>query len=409
MKKIYFVVFFCFILSSTSLLAQDNFQKLVRSLVGVDRFNINEKVTLYNFTLFAIDYHRANDKFVYLVQIKSDTNVLSPFYIECSRQLSVMTIDYYPNSIAETITVYFKGYREYLSDNFPQRTLLFSDTPSAIQSNESDYKADGKGKIKSYEGKATDIVIPSRINGVPITAIGESAFTNKSLTSVTIPAGVMSIESGAFCNNYLTKVEIPSSVTIIRSEAFENNQLTSVTIPKSVTIIEFGAFQQNRLSNVVIPYSVTSIGHYAFMDNQLTSVVIPDSVKSIGSGAFMNNQLTSITIPVSITSINFYAFAGNRLTSVTIPNSVTSIDDEAFEVNQLSSIIIPNSVTSIGRAAFSRNNLTSITIGANVKLGFKAPNNDIWPSFDNDFDDFYNKNGKKAGTYVYSNNRWIMK
>jgi len=274
---------------------------------------------------------------------------------------------------------------------------------------ESYYKTDGKGKIKSYEGKATDIVIPSRINGIPITAIGESAFINKSLTSVTIPAGVMSIESCAFCNNYLTKVEIPSSVTIIGSEAFENNQLTSITIPKGVTIIEDTTFHMNRLSNVVIPYNVTSIGHYAFARNKLTSVVIPDGVKSIGFGAFSENELTSITIPAGVTSISSGAFRNNRLTSVTIGKGVTSIEEETFQGNQLNSITIPAGVTSIGRAAFSSNNLTSITIGANVKLGFKSPNNDIWPSFDNDFDDFYNKNGKKAGTYVYSNNRWIMK
>jgi hypothetical protein len=186
---------------------------------------------------------------------------------------------------------------------------------------------------------------------------------------------------------------------------------------KRVTRIDEDAFSQKQLTGVTIPNGVTSIGDDAFYGNHLTGVTIPDSVTSIGGRAFMSNQLTSLTIPNSVTSIGERVFAGYQLSSVTIPNSVTSIGESAFSENQLTSVTIPDSVTSISPLAFSGNQLTSVTIGANVSLeigGFDVI--DIIngkpigiarsSSFDNGFGDFYNDNGRKAGTYTYSGDRW---
>ena len=55
----------------------------------------------------------------------------------------------------------------------------------------------------------TDVVIPSSINGVPVTTIGEYAFEVNDLTSVVIPDGVTTIGEGAFDGNNVTKVVIP--------------------------------------------------------------------------------------------------------------------------------------------------------------------------------------------------------
>ena len=88
-----------------------------------------------------------------------------------------------------------------------------------------------------------------------------------------------------------------------------------------------------QLKSVVIPDGITEIGRSAFSGNQLISITIPSSVTSIGNAAFAVNQLTSITIPNSVTSIGGDAFSGNQLTSITIPNSVTSIGNAAFGRN----------------------------------------------------------------------------
>jgi TolB-like protein len=186
------------------------------------------------------------------------------------------------------------------------------------------------------------------------------------------------------------------TVTSIGSSAFYSNRLTSVTIPNSVTSIGDNAFYSNQLTSVTIPNSVTSIGANAFSLNRLTSVTIPNSVTGIGALAFANNLLASVIIPNSVTSIGDSAFYSNQLTSVTISNGVTGIGALAFSSNQLTGVTIPNSVTSIGGDAFLNNRLTSVTIGADVTIQVSADG----------FADFYNRNGKKAGVYVYNGRIW---
>ena len=243
----------------------------------------------------------------------------------------------------------------------------------------------------------TDVVIPSSINGISVTAIGEGAFEFNDLTSVVIPDGVTTIGDYAFYSNNLTSVVIPDSVTTIGNYAFYYNNLTSVVIPDSVTTIGSYAFYYNNLTSVVIPNSVTTIGDSAFSRNNLTSVVIPDSVTEIGGSAFNNNQLSesqayiyarngngsidyttivsyggakrdNVVIPNNVTTIGDWAFAENNLTSVIIPDSVTIIENHAFSFNNLTSVVIPDSVTAIGNNAFACNNLSSVYIGANSNL-----------------------------------------
>ena len=261
-----------------------------------------------------------------------------------------------------------------------------------------DYEVNGDGgiTITGFIGDETTIVIPSKIDGKPVTSIGSSAFYNcSSLTSITIPDSVTSIGAVAFwgCES-LTSITIPDSVTSIGNGTFYDcSSLTSITIPDSVTSIgENAFFGCSSLTSITIPDSVTSIGRDAFDDTAWyydqpdgivcagkvlykykgdmpdnTSITIPDSVTSIGNGAFYYcRSLTSITIPDSVTSIGTYAFSGcSSLTSITIPDSVTSIGYRAFcKCSSLTSITIPDSVTSIGDYAFYEcSSLTSINVG----------------------------------------------
>jgi predicted lipoprotein with Yx(FWY)xxD motif len=109
---------------------------------------------------------------------------------------------------------------------------------------ESDFEAvtrnDGKGVWIYYIGDKQEVVIPSKIRGLPVTTIGSSsyagAFLGKHLTSITIPNSVTTIEGGAFIGNQLTKITIPKSVTTIGAYAFARNQLTSVTIGANVSL-----------------------------------------------------------------------------------------------------------------------------------------------------------------------------
>jgi len=222
--------------------------------------------------------------------------------------------------------------------------------------------------ITKYIGEYTDVIIPSRINGLPVTSIGDDAFEYCScLTSVEIGDGVTSIGKGAFrvCSS-LTSVEIPDSVTSIADYAFRYcSSLTSVVIGNSVASIGYGAFSGcSNLTSVEIPDSVTSIGGSAFQYcSSLTCVEIPDGVTSIGSFAFDGcSSLTCVEIPDGVTSIGTHAFSGcSSLTSVEIPDGVTRIVGYAFsKCSSLTNVVIPDSVTSIGEYAFEY--CTALTI-----------------------------------------------
>ncbi|MGN0575706.1 MAG: leucine-rich repeat protein [Ruminococcus sp.] len=225
--------------------------------------------------------------------------------------------------------------------------------------------------ISGCDKSVTEVIIPSEIEGVPVTSIGFSSFNQCSdLTSITIPDSVTSIGYSAFsgCKN-LTSITIPDSVTSIGNLAFNScYSLISITIPDSVTSIGAMAFDstpwlesQRKISPLVIVNNMLIDGHTCE-----GAIVIPDGITSIGEEAFYYCfNLTSITIPDSVTSIGAYAFfACYGLTSITIPDGVTSIGDSAFEVcSGLTSITIPDGVTSIGVGAFiGCSGLTSITI-----------------------------------------------
>ncbi|UII76438.1 leucine-rich repeat protein [Flagellimonas sp. HMM57] len=81
--------------------------------------------------------------------------------------------------------------------------------------------------VVDYTGTDTAVTIPETAdNGqyiYDVTAIGESAFQNKGLTHVEIPASVTSIGELAFGDNQLTGLAIPGSVESIGPRAFYNN------------------------------------------------------------------------------------------------------------------------------------------------------------------------------------------
>ena len=191
--------------------------------------------------------------------------------------------------------------------------------------------------ITGYTGPGGAVVIPSEINGLPVSGIGASAFEgNDSLVSITIPDSVTAFGDSvfAYCHN-LTSITIPGSVTNLGASTFQEcDSLASATIPSGVTSIGDGVFSScTSMTSVTIPSGVTSIGNTSFyMCLSLTSVTIPGSVTIIGGGAFEScGSLTSVTIPNGVTTIAGGAFAGcPSLTEVTIGSGVTTIGASAF-------------------------------------------------------------------------------
>lgn len=230
------------------------------------------------------------------------------------------------------------------------------------------------GTIKKYNGNDAVVNIPSEINGTPVTTIGNAAFRDSSVTSVTIPASVTEIGANAFagCTN-LTSVTyggdwsnltIQSGNPAVEDAAKDaaNEQLFDFEFILNNTAVVVTNYKYNgAAADVTIPSRyqgkpVTTIGHAAFFNSAVTSVTIPDSVTSISDEAFINcPKLTNISIPNSVTYIGFSAFSScTSLKSITLPSSLSFISGALFlGCSQLTTIHIPVSVTSIGNNAFA--------------------------------------------------------
>ncbi len=272
--------------------------------------------------------------------------------------------------------------------------------------------------------KDTDIVIPLKYDGLPVSAIEEKAFFNcDTIVSVTVPKGIKSIGKSAFggCGNLtsitlpfigqtpngtentkfsyifgkvpksLKSLVIPDGITEIKKYAFSScDSLENITIPDSVTVIEEGAFSFcGGLKNITIPDSVTVIEKEAFsFCSSLKNIELPNSVTSIEDGAFdfcisltsfkigkgisdipyafLKNcvSLKEIVIPENIKAVNGIAFYGCKaLTKVIIGNGVQSIYYDVFwGCQSLSEVIIGESLKKIDGLLFSEcENLTSVT------------------------------------------------
>ncbi|HEV2327570.1 MAG TPA: leucine-rich repeat domain-containing protein [Verrucomicrobiae bacterium] len=269
---------------------------------------------------------------------------------------------------------------------------------------------DGAITITGCSVNAGAVIIPSTTNGYPVVNIGDDAFANHGITSVTIPDSVTNIGEATFydCTS-LASVSLGNGLVTLGTLGFEDcSALTGITFPSSLTSI--GSYEFNHcssLASLTIPNTVTNIGDNAFAYcNDLTNVTIGSGITTFPSYAFYEcTSLPGIDIPTNITSIGDYVLsdctlltaikvdpanpdfsslngvlfnknqtsilqypAGKTTNGYTIPSAVTNIGTAAFLFcTNLTHVTIPNGVTSIGTNAFWGDlNLSGLVIPASV-------------------------------------------
>lgn len=275
---------------------------------------------------------------------------------------------------------------------------------------------------------------------MPVTEIAGAAFRNcADITSVALPSGLVSIGDNAFQNCGLYSITFPGTLRTIGYYAFDGcthlqspdlfpetalpNSLQSIggcafqgcssplfksiTIPDSVSGIGDSAFEGcTHLASAVLPANAgfTAVPDRLFYDcHDLTSVTIPDNVTSIGSYSFEDTGFSSFEVPQNVTSIDYTAFAAcynlasftveagstdfmadsgvlysadhkkllmlpfRRPNPLNVPEGVTEIGAHACNnCIYLTEVTLPSTLTTIGDYAFENTKITSVTIPANV-------------------------------------------
>ncbi len=217
----------------------------------------------------------------------------------------------------------------------------------------------------------TTVTLPENLK-----SIGNEAFYNCSkLTAIDIPAGVTTIGNHAFynCSALASAITLGEGMTYLGEYAFCNcTALKSINIPAGLTIIGNRTFSEcSSLSTVTLTEGLKSIGEYAFYNcKSLKSIHIPAGVESIGRYTFYNcTSMTEATLAEGLKTIGEHAFYQCwDLQSIQIPVGVSRIEQYTFEnCGSLASATLPEGLTFIGSCAFDDcSALASINIPSTV-------------------------------------------
>lgn len=185
--------------------------------------------------------------------------------------------------------------------------------------NNLEYKVtNGEVTITRYIGseEAEAVTVPAEINGSPVTAIGDGAFTVSKTTSIQLPKSITKIGMMAFMG---------STDAIINLADLEN---------------------------------LTYIGAYAFVDTGLSGdLVLPESVTDIGAGAFSMTKITSLHLGKNVKPVEVQTGKPwNTIVKSVMSSSFASLAD---------SFLKPYSSTESERnIAMNCMNLSKITVDA---------------------------------------------
>jgi len=237
----------------------------------------------------------------------------------------------------------------------------------------------GEITITDCDDTLTDIVIPSEIDGIPVTTIGERAFEWKSqINTVVISEGIKRIEYCGFSAcRFMTSVKLPQSLEYIADAAFDRcDSLKGIEIPPKVTVINRYTFRQCAFEQLEIPETVTAIREYAFSGCEFLEVSIPSSISVIEKEAFSScNMLQYVIIPYGVTRIEEAAFSScQRLKAVFLPESLLYLGKDAFDYcRALEKITLPESLVIIEDCALDDTGITQINIPKSVSyIGYDA-------------------------------------
>ena len=212
--------------------------------------------------------------------------------------------------------------------------------------------ANAGGSHGTLFGSSVETVIFAEgIERIPYQACQGAA----SLTKVTLPNTLKSIDSVAFEGTALLELNLPESVTELGARILEGNTgVKSITVPKSVTVMSaneggyHGSLYGSAIESVVFAEGMVVVPNRACEGaKNLTKVTIPESVTTLGNKSFSEcTALAEIVLPSKLNKIDSYAFAHTALTELNLPESVTELGARILEGNKaVKSLTIPKNVT----------------------------------------------------------------
>ena len=149
-------------------------------------------------------------------------------------------------------------------------------------------KTESGYEVVGYDDTLSSLIIPSSVDGVPVTSIGDKAFKDLEISGdIVIPKTIERIGEEAFMNAYSLdgKIYLPSSLNTIGDRAF------------------FGC--SSLEGDLIIPDSVESIGSqaFAFCVKLGKGVYGGKGLKNIGHDVFLSSGIKNSHLPPAVSKI----------------------------------------------------------------------------------------------------------
>jgi len=185
-------------------------------------------------------------------------------------------------------------------------------------------EAGAEAAIISYRKDESEVLIPSLYQGLPVTAIGAYAFTEKNITNITLGENIKTVGKFAFkgCDN-LTSFTLSPSVTMLGNGVLARSGIGQDGIDlngSDIFLIEDGALYDTKMGRL--------LSYYGSEEN----FVVRKGTKIIDACAFEGaSELKHIVFTEGLRRINQLAFAGcYSLEEVNFPKSLDVINYRAF-------------------------------------------------------------------------------
>ncbi|MEG0503481.1 MAG: leucine-rich repeat protein, partial [Raoultibacter sp.] len=267
-------------------------------------------------------------------------------------------------------------------------------------------------RLVCYDGCATQLDIPSQIDGRAVTSLATNLFRDHTeLREVSIPDSIAYAGHHVFdgCTQ-LKRVRLSASLDEIEPTMFRGcSALTDVELSAPIVRLGGSLFLDSPVEEIIFGPAVRALdpkpcdlphlkrirvveAHELFAtdgkallsaDGQrfyrlvvpCASYAVPEGCLAIEERAFDScGELEAVVLPDSVQIIGRLAFAKTGLSTLRIPPKTEVIGEKAFfHCTNLSSVVLPGSLREIAREAFAFSGIRRVQIPSSLQyLGFRA-------------------------------------
>ncbi len=187
---------------------------------------------------------------------------------------------------------------------------------------------DGTIGITEYRGDGGDVTIPSSIDSMAVTALGDELFWYMdSITSVSLPESLEYIGARVFQNcTDLKEIKIPDTVTEIGDACFYGcSSLAKINVPANLVYVGAFAFDNTAWATQFEGCTSIILGgrvFYKYLADE-DMVVIPDGIVCVSDNAFDSKKLSFVSLPESVAFIGDFCFYNcENLKEIKLPSNI---------------------------------------------------------------------------------------